>query len=78
MRPRNPTNYARLRKLPPQRAVALDSLPDAAFRVPRAFIEAEKVFRKVAVSRKDRKAHEDTERPRIARTLDGLSPCRSW
>jgi len=45
----------------------------AMCQVPRAFIEAEKVFRKVAIFKKDRKAHEDA-RPRISRHRGGLDP----
>lgn len=49
------------------------AMSDQAFEVPRKFIEAERVFRKVATFNKDRKKHED-ERPRIRRTREGLAP----
>lgn len=45
----------------------------AVCRVPRAFIEAERNFRKVAILNKDRKTHEDA-RPRISRHREGLNP----
>ncbi len=41
--------------------------------VPRRFIEAESRFRKVAIFKRDRKAHEDA-RPRVSRHRDGLNP----
>ena len=49
-------------------------IPSAACKVPRSFIEAEARFRIVATFKRDRKAYEDNERPRISRTAAGMWP----
>lgn len=63
-----------LGKLAPQVIASTAVLAESVFHPPRKFIEAEKVFREVAMRNKDRKLYEDTRRPRIQRTREGLEP----
>lgn len=63
----------KLRQLTTARCDYAPAMPDLTFKVPRPLIDAERLFRNVALFKKDRKAYEDS-RPRIFRTRDGLAP----
>lgn len=63
-----------LGKLSPQVAASAAALPDSVFKLPRAFIEAERKYREVAIHRKDHKFYEDARKPRIQRTSEGMEP----
>lgn len=63
-----------LRRLPPTGSETAPTLLPVTFNIPRTFIEAEKMFRNVATFRRDRKAYEDTQRPRVQRSRAGLEP----
>lgn len=49
-------------------------IPSSICKLPRSFIEAEARFRIVATFKRDRKAYEDRERPRVSRTSAGMWP----